>query len=620
MNRWLLGSFDPSDRGDCSRFGAALAPNATTELNFAPLRLACSGPRPRAQDPLCLLDGHLDNAAQIRHQLGRGAAAEEELLGAGYRRWGRGLLERLRGDFALILWDPARGEGLIARDQLGVRPLFLYEFAGGLHFASEIRDLLALLPSRPPPDPTGVSHWIALSTRPGNESLYAGISRLGPGEVVLFDRHRYRLQTYWTPRFEQQAEPPPAELAAGIRGALQTSVRRRLASPGPAGVLLSGGLDSASVAALAAPLAKGELYACSGTFPDHPAADESELIARLTRDLALSAIGVEVRAGGLLASALQYLQAWQMPLLGWGDFWTLPLMRIAAARGVRTLLGGDGGDELFAPRGYLLADRLRQGRPDHALALAHQLPGGGAGIPRRELASTLATLALGGALPYRLQKLGQRALPRRQAPAWLRRAARRDLAGSEDSHAWKRLDGPLWWAHSADALSRGIDRAGVFEHQRRRSASAGLSTRHPLFDLDLVELALRAPPQASLDCRFGRPLLRASMAGLLPDAVRLRRDKAWFHSLIVDCLNRSDRALIRSILMSPRAELGAYVDLGEMRAALFDSDQALRRNPFQWMWQVWRLLTAELWLRSQNSSLGELGLNPPPSKAQIGTH
>ena len=116
--------------------------------------------------------------------MGRGAGADEELLGAGYRRWGRGLLERLRGDFALILWDPARGEGLIARDQLGVRPLFLHEFAGGLHFASEIRDLLALLPSRPAPDPAGVSHWIALSTRPGNETLYAGISRLGPGEVA----------------------------------------------------------------------------------------------------------------------------------------------------------------------------------------------------------------------------------------------------------------------------------------------------------------------------------------------------------------------------------------------------------------------------------------------------
>ena len=618
MSRWLAGAFDPGDRFDGSRLAAALAPDAARRLDCGPLQLAYSGPPPRSTNPLCLLDGCLDNADDISLQLGEGdAASDEELLAAGYRRWGGGLLGRMRGDFVLILWDAARGEGLIARDQLGVRPLFLHEVGGGLRFASEIRYLLALLPRRPEPDPVSLAHWIALSSRPGTETLYAGIGRLGPGEVLLLSRDGTRKERYWIPRFEEPSDLPPAELSAQVRSALERSVRRRVAANGTTGVLMSGGLDSSSVAAISASVAEGEVCACSAAFPDHPAADESELIAQLRQALELPGVSAEVRSGGLLASALEHLAAWQMPLLGWGDFWMLPLMRIAAAEGVETLLDGDGGDELFGPRSYLLADRLREGHPLQALKLARELPGGGAHVPRREVARVFGSVALTGALPYRLHEIGGRSLAKRQAPDWLRRRAAGDLIASDDPLAWRRLDGPLWWSHTAYGFARGIEEAGVFEHQRRRAALAGLEARHPLFDLDLIELALRQPPEASLDHRFSRPLLRESMAGLLPDSVRLRPGKAWFESLIIDCLSGPDGAAVRSILMGPDAELGAYVDLGEMSRALFDSDVALRENPFRWMWQVWRLLTAELWIRAQSSPVGDLALDPPPSRARV---
>jgi Asparagine synthase. len=141
--------------------------------------------------------------------------------------------------------------------------------------------------------------------------------------------------------------------------------------------------------------------------------------------------------------------------------------------------------------------------------------------------------------------------------------------------------------------------------------------RHPILDLDLVELGLRQPPQATFDRRFSRPVLRASMAGLLPDAVRLRPGKAWFDPLIVDCLVGADGAAVRRILLSPDAELRAYLDQDEMRRALFDTDNRLDSEPFRWMWQVWRLLTAELWLRAQASPAPELGIRPTLSDAQV---
>ncbi|HEY6551141.1 MAG TPA: asparagine synthase-related protein, partial [Solirubrobacterales bacterium] len=238
-------------------------------------------------------------------------------------------------------------------------------------------------------------------------------------------------------------------------------------------------------------------------------------------------------------------------------------------------------------------------------------------VPRREVARVFRSEALVGAIPYRLHDLRRKTAVERTAPPWLSRHTVGDLVASDDPFAWKRLDGPRWWAHAAYGVTRGIEEAGVFEHQRRRATLAGLRARHPILDLDLVELALRLPPRASLDRRFNRPVLRESMAGLLPDTVRLRPAKARFERLIADCLNGADGAAVREILTAPDLELGAYLEPVAMRRALFDSDTLLSNSPFRWMWQVWRLLTAELWLRSLASPIGSLEPLPAASPSRV---
>jgi asparagine synthase (glutamine-hydrolysing) len=595
VSRWLAGAFDPHGSPGAAPVDA-LRPHAARTLAGRGLALAYTGPAV-ATEPICLLDGHLDNAGEIRAELGdeAGEAGVEELLAAGYRRWGGELPARLRGDFVLFIWDRERGEGLLARDQLGVRPVFLHEAGQTLRFAGEIRHLLAMLPSTPPPDRAGVAHWIAVSNRPGTGTLYEGVRRLGPGELLELGPAGSRIHRYWAPRFR---EPLPAEgLAGRVREGMERAVERRLGGEGMTGVLMSGGLDSAAVAALG----RGRLLACSATFPEHPAADEAALIAELRETLGLGGLTAEVRPGGLVASALEHLSAWRAPLLGWGDFWALPLMRAAAERGVETMLDGDGGDELFGPRSYLLADRLLAGRPGQVLELARRLPGADR-VGRRAKAATVGRLVLEGALPHGPQMRLRGLSSRRAAPSWLLRPTLADLASSDDPAPWKLLDGPRWWAGAAHGIAYGIEGVGVFEHQRRRAALAGLEARHPMLDLDLVELCLRQPPEATLDPRFTRPVLRAAMAGLLPDSVRLRPAKALFESLIVSSFGGPDGAAVRAVLTDPAAELGAYVDLAQMRRTLFEEDGARRRDPFRWMWLVWRLLNAELWLRSQGAA------------------
>lgn len=492
-----------------------------------------------------------------------------------------------------LVWDPERREGSLVRDELGVRPLFFAEVGGRLFFASELRDLLEMLPSAPGPDRDGVAHWIALSTRPGTGTLYEGVERLGPGEMLRFGPGGVTRSRYWEPRFKEPLELSAGEWAARVREALRVAVERRLDPEAGTGVLLSGGLDSASIAAVGG----DRLSACSGTFPEHPQADETGLIGDLRALLGLGGLVAEVRPGGLLASVFDYTATWRAPLLGWGDFWTLPLMRAAAERGIGTMLGGDGGDEVFAPRAYVLADALRSIRPRRVMRLARRLPGSGPHVGRRREAAMVASLALAGAMPPRPAGW---ALPWADdgAPGYLTRSTSRRLRRSDDPDAWKRLDGPRWWAFAAHGLAYGIESTGVFEHQRRRAAMAGLQARHPMLDLDLVELALRQPPEQTLDPRFSRPVLREAMVGLLPDSVRLRPQKALFESLVAAAMRGPDSAAIQAILTAPDAEIGAYVDRGRMQAALFGTEAVRKEDEFRWMWQVWRLLTAEVWLRS----------------------
>jgi asparagine synthase (glutamine-hydrolysing) len=608
MTRWLAGVFDPSGRIDASRLGGALAPHTSTIAAHGPLQAAYSGPARDSSGPLCLLDGFLDNPRELRVALDAPAnASPEDILAAGYRRWGWELPARMRGDFALLVWDHERGEGLLARDQLGVRAIFLHDASGGLCFASEVRHLLALLPRRPAPDPVSVAHWIAMSNRPGAGTLYAGISRLRPGAALLLDRGGVRERCYWTPRFSEPLSAAMPQLAQEVRAGLERAVRRRISPRGLTGVLMSGGLDSSSVAAVAATQAPGRVAAYSGVFPEHPAVDESTLIDELRDALSLPGATAVVRAGGLLASVLEYVRAWDTPPVGWSEFWMLPLMRAASRAGTQIVLGGTGGDELFGSRVYLLADLLRSGHPLRAIGLVRQLTGAGYRSARgRQVARMVLSMAVSGALPLRLHQLMRRPFSGRDAPGWLRPETAHELLICDDPLAWKRFDGPRWWANTAHALTHAIDETGVFQHQRRRSASAGLEARHPLFDLDLVELGLRQPPLATFDPQRNRPVLRAAMAGLLPDAVRLRPGKAWFDSLIADCVTGPDGVAVRTLLTSPRAELAAYVDVQAMRRTLLDGGPARAPDPFRWMYQMWRLVTAECWLRSYTQTGDEM--------------
>jgi asparagine synthase (glutamine-hydrolysing) len=361
-------------------------------------------------------------------------------------------------------------------------------------------------------------------------------------------------------------------------------------------------LDSSTVAALAA--SEEPMAAYSAVFPNHPGMDEAHLIDRTARGLGIESTRIVVRTGSVLRGAIAYTRSWQVPPTSPNLFFWTPLLERAAADGIELMLDGEGGDELFAFSPFLLADRLRQARLIAALRLARCWPGE-ARPPSPELVwYRLREAGIKALLPPAAHHLSRRRGLDRYAPAWLPRALAAQWLDSEDSaFAWKSIPGPRWWSYVVYLVTCGAGPSAVYEQARRRCQLAGIEPRHPLVDIDVIDVALRLDPELAFDRRFNRPMLREAIAGWVPDEVRLRRGKSNFDSLFHQLLAGRELSAVKRLLDPRAARLGAYVDVASLYYELLDGDP--RSHPEGlglWAIRVWRLATAELWLRHREDS------------------
>ncbi|HSR95403.1 MAG TPA: asparagine synthase-related protein, partial [Solirubrobacterales bacterium] len=430
----------------------------------------------------CLLDGVLFDLDRLADRLGVGELEPERLLALAYERWGEEMIGRLRGNFALAVHDVPRRRLLLACDQLGARSLFFHSNGSRLRFATELADLIERLPTRPPPEDTALVHWLASTGTPEGRTLYRGVGKLDGGRLLRFDRGGVDVRRYWSPSFEGCADYSSDTATEATREALAAAVRRHLPGGDRCGVLLSGGLDSTSVAALArrqAPAHPPRAY--SAVFPEHPSIDESSLIDEATASLGLEGSRVEVRGGSMVRGALEYMQRWEVPLPAPNHFLWQPLLERAADEGTSVILDGEGGDELWRFSPYLLADRLGSGRLASATSLGREMLGVDQYGGWRSLQPYLRLYGVKGVIPPGVHsRLRNFHSPQRYAPSWFNERSAATLFEDWDPWAWKRLDGPRWWSFMADLLTGVRERLGVGDYLRRRATMAGLENRHPL--------------------------------------------------------------------------------------------------------------------------------------------
>jgi asparagine synthase (glutamine-hydrolysing) len=329
-------------------------------------------------------NGEIYNYAALRAELESAGEhvqgqSDTEVLLRLLRREGRAALPKLAGMFALASYDGDSGHGLLARDAFGIKPLYYLERPGGLLFASEVKALLPFV-SDTSIDAAALRDTLMWGSVPEPATLFAGIRQLPAGCCLAWDGTRARMARWHALRFGDQ--PAPAEAIAATRAALVESIQRHLVSDVPVGIFLSGGLDSTAVVALAREvLGPGADLRTFAIGFDDPAYDESAIARRTAGHFGARHTEWRMTPAAGQAEIAGYLAAMDQPTIDGFNTWCVS--RLARREGLKVVLSGLGGDELFAgyasfrqvPRLVRLHRWARPLRPLLSVAL-HRLPVG----------------------------------------------------------------------------------------------------------------------------------------------------------------------------------------------------------------------------------------------------
>ncbi len=445
------------------------------------------------------LDGRLDNRADLARALGIGGvaarASDAALVVAAYERWGTDAFARLLGPFSLAIFDARRHRLVLARDPLGSRVLFYHLDPRLLVAASEEAAVAAHPAVGDEVDQVRMREFLAAQPASDGRTFFAGVRELPPATCLVVSESSVRETRFWQPPAEGRGSMSEADSAERFRELLAESVDCRLRGAARPAVLMSGGLDSTSVAALAAERLAVDgrrLHTVSWVFDRLASCDERRYIEPVRRRL--GAGSRQLPGDG--AWTLRHLDRWGLnPNTPEENPYRLLKQEAygaAAAGGSRVLLTGGFGDSLFVGSAWWLAGLLRAGRP---LAAAGELLAELGRNPQRAAGGLRRALAL----PR---------LRRPRPPAWLtsRALARlgpaRATAARHEVEQRRSLLG--WWATRDATLE-------IFHANR-----AGVELRHPFRDRRLVEFVLSLAPHHLY--RHGRKkhLLRVAMRDRLP--------------------------------------------------------------------------------------------------------
>jgi asparagine synthase (glutamine-hydrolysing) len=548
----------------------------------------------------------LYNRADLSRSLGvRAEANDAELILGAYSRWGEDTLHKLKGIFALILWDGARELLLCARDRMGMYPMFYAESGGKLLVSISPEELVRQ------PGVSAAVNRVALADHLRNsyphpeETFFAHVSKVPPGHVLRRERGFRKVYRYWDPH------PPgtPVQWATESEieefdGLFDQAVSRCLAF-GPAAIYLSGGLDSVSVAGVATDQCRSsglpDPLALSLVFPGE--ANEEAVQLSVAEQLGLpqviTTIG-DAASGRLLHAGAELSANMPAPL---SNLW-IPAYNYLALqskqRGCRTILTGTGGDEWLTVNPFLAADLIRTGD----IAGFYRLLKAERRSDRASYLRILRFLLWSCGMRPLLGTVARRVLQRR-APSILRyrRRPRRPGWLAPDPALWReieersqltlpfeRRDSDGYYVHAMrtalDLPLMSLEAEEVFENGRR----LGLRFLHPFLDADLVDLLYRTPPQILNRGDRSKGLVRASLARRFPNLGFERQKKIVVTDFYSSVMLREGPVIWRS-LGGPRTltDLGIIDGLATERV-IFDRNSAF---------PVCALLNSETWSRAR---------------------
>ena len=530
-------------------------------------------------------NGEIYNYRELREQLQRlghrfASRTDSEAIVHAWEEWGAECVTRLRGIFAFGLWDQRAKTLFLARDPLGVKPLYYARYGGRLTFASQPKAILADPDFRREIDPQGLRDFLSFGYVSHARCAFAGMAKLPAGHTATLQGDALRLSCYW--RIDDRPDlDDPAEALSRLGEGLADAVRSQLVSDVPVGCFLSGGIDSSLLVALARPhLAELRSFTIGFEEVSCDERDHARLVAAHFGTRHHEGLALERDLPGRLCELQEYFDE---PFDPNGPLPFFEVARLARRHDTVVALGGDGADELFA--GYLRYDDFD--RP------AWVPPGPAArlwrGLRRRGLLGARRSVAGDLARYFGYEGcLDDDSLPTLLEPSFLDRCGEDAEAVMRPYHrpglpavaAAQHLDMQLYLV---DHILCKVDRA---------SMAHGVEARVPFLDPELVRLAFRIP--LALHYRRGerKALLKRVARQWLPAAVVTERKKG-FSSPLGSWFDARSDALLQDWL-----EDGMLVDSGILRPdwprrlAVLQAGHGVAGLRARWL-----LLTAELWAR-----------------------
>ncbi len=298
-----------------------------------------------------IFNGEIYNYIEIREELfAKGytfiSQSDTEVLIAAYVHWGSQCLEKLRGMFAFAIWDRTTKKLFLARDRTGEKPLYYWCDHNSFYFTSELKALLTLLPHTPALDPIAIDLYLHYQYVPEPRTPLVGVHKLPAAHYLLINCEDWQInpQRYWSLGKIQPVEGDPIPL---IRQELDRVIDLTLRSDVPIGIALSSGLDSGGIAALAAPKYKNTLQALSIGYEGRPPCDERADAAELAQYLGLPFQEIELRTSELVDFFPELVRSIDDPIADIAAYGHFAVMKSAANSGIKVMLSGLGGDELF---------------------------------------------------------------------------------------------------------------------------------------------------------------------------------------------------------------------------------------------------------------------------------
>ena len=537
-----------------------------------------------------VFNGEIYNFLELRKELiAKGYAfrtnSDTEVIANLYDDVGADCVHRLRGMFAIAIWDRQRQELVLIRDRLGKKPIYYAESRGGFYFASEIQSLTAVPGLSREIDECAIDLFLTYSYVPSPWSIYRGIRKLPPAHLLRVRAGKVTLERYWQPTFEPKLDLDFGEAQRELLRLFTESVQLRLISDVPLGVFLSGGVDSSAVAAIMSTITSGPIKTFSIGFSD-PRYNELAHARVVARHFGTDHHEwmVEPQALDVLP---QIVRTYGEP---YGDSSAIPtwyLSRLAKSQ-VTVALNGDGGDELFG--GYpwhRVIPAVNRLAPFAAPWLMRRIAGSRM-LPRR--ARTLAEL-LSMTEPQRVQRLrgvltndGRDRLYHRDFRARVDRGADRYLEQVYDAGVPDHYDRVFKMdllSYLPDDLLVKVDRA---------SMAHGLECRSPLLDHRLLEFASRLPAKWKISRGRSKYIFKEAIRSLFPEGF-LDRKKMGFSVPIGEWFRGEWKAWVSATLLEGPLAKRAILDRREMQAILAEHDSGRRDRETL----IWNLTMLSLW-------------------------